>query len=528
MAEGYLNLVLHAHLPFVRHPEYPEFLEEDWLFEAVSETYVPLVDAMFRLVEEGVSFRLTMTLSPPLCEMLADPLLQDRYLRHINMLVELAEKEVRRLKGTPNLEDTASMYLDHFRKAREIFDRRCGKNLLTAFSELQERGVLRIITCTATHGFLPLILEPKARRAQIRVAAANYEKHFGCRPRGIWLAECGYQPGDDALLAAEGIQYFLVDTHAVLFGQPRPTNGIFAPVRTPSGVAVFPRDPEASEEVWSAQRGYPGDYYYREFYRDLGYDGEYEYIRPYLHADGIRRNVGIKYHRVTGRVDLGAKEPYVPAIGLEKAAAHAGDFIHKRTHQALRLKELVQDRPPLITTPFDAELFGHWWFEGPMFLEYLIRKMVYDQSLLELTCAEDYLERHGNLQIQQPTLSSWGAEGYAHVWLNGKNDWIYRHQHLAEERMVQLAAGYPEAEGLLLRYLNQAARELLLAESSDWAFIMTTGTTVPYAVKRFKDHIHRFHVLCSDIQSGNLDEGRLQEMESRDTIFQEIDYRVYR
>ena len=526
MAQGYLNLVLHAHLPFVRHPEHSDFLEEDWLFEAISETYIPLIDMMNRLVADGVRFRLTMTLSPTLAEMLVDPLLQGRYLAHIGRLVELAGLEARRHRGTPGLEDCARMYLDHFTKARDIYGQVYGRDLVQAFRRLQEAGVLEVITCPATHPVLPLVAHPKARRAQVRVAARNYEKHFGRPPRGLWLAECAYQPGDDALLAEEGIGYFFVDTHGILFGQPRPWHGIFAPVRCPSGVAAFPRDPEASEEVWSARHGYPGDYFYREFYRDLGFDADYAYIRPYLHADGVRRNIGLKYHRITGPVDLGSKEPYLPAMGLEKAAAHAGDFVHKRVHQVFRLQEVL-GRPPLVTVPFDAELFGHWWFEGPMFLEYLIRKLAFDQEVIQMVSAPEYLAEHPTLQSQQPTLSSWGAEGYHMIWLNGKNDWLYRHLHLAEERMVELARRFPEADGLLRRCLNQAARELLLAQSSDWPFIITTGTTVPYAVKRFKEHVLRFTRLYEDLVSGQPDEAVLSGMEWRDSIFQEIDYRVY-
>jgi len=526
MAQGYLNLVLHAHLPFVRHPEHADFLEEDWLFEAISETYIPLIDMMNRLVADGVPFRLPMTLSPTLAEMLVDPLLQERYLAHIGRLVELAGREAERHRGAPGLEESARMYLDHFTKARDIFEQVYRRDLVQAFRRLQEAGVLEVITCPATHAVLPLVAHSKARQAQVRVAVQNYEKHFGRRPRGLWLAECAYQPGDDALLAAEGLGYFFVDTHAILFGQPRPWHGIFAPVVCPSEVAAFPRDPEASEEVWSARHGYPGDYFYREFYRDLGFDADYAYIRPYLHADGVRRNIGLKYHRITGPVDLGGKEPYLPALGLEKAAAHAGDFIHKRVQQVFRLREVL-GREPLVTVPFDAELFGHWWFEGPMFLEYLIRKLAYDQEVIRLVTAPEYLAENPALQRQQPTLSSWGAEGYHMIWLNGKNDWLYRHLHLAEERMVELARRFPAADGLTRRCLNQAARELLLAQSSDWPFIITTGTTVPYAVKRFKEHVLRFTRLYAGLMAGQPDEAALADMEWRDSIFQEIDYRVY-
>jgi 1,4-alpha-glucan branching enzyme len=531
MPIGYLSLILHAHLPFVRHPEYPDFLEEDWLYEAISETYIPLLIAFRRLRDEGVKFRMTMSMTPPLCEMLADPLLQDRYLHHINKLCELAEKEVERTKKyEPNFHSAALMYRSHFNECREVFEKTYQRHILRGFRDLQDEGCLEIITCGATHGFLPLMSNETVKRAQIRIAGENYLKHFGRPPRGIWLPECAFNPGDDRHLRAAGINFFIADAHAILYGDPRPRRGIYAPVITPEGVAVFARDSETSEQVWSSQIGYPGDPLYREFYRDLGYDAyDYDYIKPYLHNDGVRRNVGFKYHRITGKVALHEKEPYVPDWARERAAEHAGNFMFNRRGQAHHLNHTL-GRAPIIVAPYDAELFGHWWFEGPQFLYYLFKKIHYDQDDIQTISPVDYLALYPDNQNQTPSASSWGAEGYNRVWINGQTDWMYLHQHAAERRMVELAERFPSApsaDSLLRRALNQAARELLLAQSSDWAFIITTGTMVQYAVKRFKDHIHRFTRLYEMINQNLIDEGWLADVEKKDTIFQEIDYRVY-
>jgi 1,4-alpha-glucan branching enzyme len=529
METGYLSLILHAHLPFVRHPEYPDFLEEDWLYEAISETYIPLLLAFETLLKEGVRFRLTMSLTPPLCEMLSDPLLQERYLRHINQLCELSEREVERTaREAQAFHSAALMYRRHFSECREVFEHRYGRNLVRGFRELQEAGALEIITCCATHGFLPLIAKDEAKRAQIQIARANYLKHFGRAPRGIWLAECAFNPGDDGFLREADIRFFIADAHAILYGTPRPRRGIYAPVVTPEGIAVFARDTETSEQVWSSQIGYPGDPLYREFYRDLGYDAwDYDYIRPYLHEDGVRRNIGVKYHRITGKVPLDEKEPYVPEWARERAAEHAGNFLHNRRAQAQHLASTL-GRRPLIVAPYDAELFGHWWFEGTQFLYFLFKQLHYDQDEVRAVTPLDYLQMYLENQQQTPSASSWGAEGYNRVWINHQTDWMYVHQQVAEQRMVELAARFPEATGLLRRALTQAARELLLAESSDWAFIITTGTMVQYAVKRFKDHIHRFTRLYEMITAGQVDEAWLADVEGKDTIFQELDYRVYR
>jgi 1,4-alpha-glucan branching enzyme len=526
MEEGLLAIVLHAHLPFVRHPEYPDFLEEDWLYEAISETYIPLLDLLERLVSEQIPVRITVGLTPPLCEMLVDPLLQERYLGHVSKLIELCHKEIERTRDNPILNKTARMYLDHFSSARDLFERRYGRNLLNGFRALQEAGAIEIITCAATHGLLPIILRREARRAQIEVGRRNYQKHFGRPPRGIWLPECAYEAGIDELLKEAGIEYFFVDSHAIMFGNPQPRRGIYAPVITPAGVAAFARDVETSQQVWSADFGYPGDPHYREFYRDLGFDADYEYIRPYLHSDGVRRNVGIKYHRVTGKVDLGQKDYYDPDRATERAAVHAGNFLFNRQAQARYLRSIL-GRKPIIVSPYDAELFGHWWFEGTQFLNFLIRKIHYDQSEIRLATPLDYLAEYPQNQPQELSPSSWGAEGYYRVWLNGDTDWIYPHLHAAEDLMIELARAHADASGLLRRALNQAARELLLAESSDWAFIITTRTATQYAIKRICDHLGRFNRLCQMITQNRIDEAWLSQIESKDTIFQEIDYRVY-
>jgi 1,4-alpha-glucan branching enzyme len=526
MEQGLLAFVLHAHLPFVRHPEYPDFLEEEWLYEAISETYIPLLHTFEGCVADGVKPRMTLGLTPPLCEMLADPLLQERYLHHTSRLVELCEKEMRRTEGNQPMHDTARMYLEHFSSARDLFENRYHRNLLNGFRSMQDAGAIEIISSAATHGFLPLMTRVEARRAQIEVGRRNYLKHFGRQPQGIWVPECAYDAGVGGLLRDAGIRFFITDAHAIMFGQPQPRRGIYAPVLTPEGVAAFARDVETSEQVWSAEIGYPGDYDYREFYRDLGFDGDFEYVKPYLHADGIRRNLGIKYHRVTGKVDLGHKLLYVPQWATNKAAIHASDFLQNRQNQARYLQPLL-GRKPILVSPYDAELFGHWWFEGPQFLNFLIRKIHFDQGVIRMVTPADYLDEYPDNQIQQISTSSWGAEGYNRVWLNNQNEWMYLHQHVAEDRMIEIARANPHADGLMRRVLNQAARELLLAESSDWAFIITTGTSVQYAQKRFRDHIHRFTRLFEMATSGNIDEDWLSDVENRDTIFQEIDYSVY-
>lgn len=525
-AKGFLCLVLHAHLPFVRHPEYDDFLEEDWFYEAVTETYIPLLRMMNGLMRDGVDFRLTMSITPPLAAMLGDELLQNRYVHHIERLIELSHREIERTRFEPDFHESAKMYLRKFSECRETFVDHYHRNLLTGFKAAQDSGKLEIITCGATHGFLPLMQHnPNAVRAQVAVARQSYELAFGRPPRGIWNGECGYYPGLDQTLADNGIRYFFVDTHGILYADRRPKYGVYAPLYCPSGVAAFGRDAESSRAVWSADEGYPGHVDYREFYRDIGFDLDFDYIKPYIHESGLRVNTGIKYYRITGK-DKG-KAPYVESWALDRAAEHAGNFIFNRERQLEHLAGLM-DRKPLIVSPYDAELYGHWWYEGPEFLNFLLRKIHFDQDAVDLCTPSEYMALYPETQVATPSFSSWGAKGYSEVWLEGSNDWIYRHLHKAEERMVDLANRFRhEGDPLKNRALNQAARELLLAESSDWAFIMKTNTMVEYAVKRTKDHILRFTDLWDSLNAGCIDEGYLRDIESKDNIFPAIDFRVY-
>jgi 1,4-alpha-glucan branching enzyme len=342
----------------------------------------------------------------------------------------------------------------------------------------------------------------------------------------MWLGECGYVPGIDEILREAAIRYFFVDTHGILFADSRPQYGVYAPLYCPSGVAAFGRDIESSEQVWSAQEGYPGDKHYRDFYRDIGFDLPMDYIKPYIHPEGHRMYTGIKYHAITHN-QLHDKWVYDPDIARGKVGLHASHFRGNREKQAQRLRPHM-DRPPIIVSPYDAELYGHWWFEGPMFLDFLARKIAYDQRGVQLSTPADYLAQYPVNAVGEPSPSSWGDGGYSAVWVDGANDWVYRHVHRAEARMHELARAYRDgADDLKRRALNQAARELLLAQSSDWAFIMKTATAVRYACDRVKAHLARFRRIDRELSAGFVDEGWLADLERRDNIFPEIDYRVY-
>lgn len=523
---GYVTFILHAHLPFIHHPESEDYLEEQWLFEAISETYIPLLLNFQKLEEENVKFRLTMTMTPPLLYMLDNELLQERYIKYLKKHIELAKKELKRTEYDERLNNLAKYYYDRYSNDLHVFKDIYNCNLINGFKHFQDKGFLEIITCGATHGYFPILyVTPQTVRAQIAVGVQTYEKYFGRKPRGIWLPECGYIPEADQFLKEFGIEYAIVESHGILYADPAPIYGTFAPIVSPNGLIAFGRDIESSKQVWSSICGYPGDFNYREFYRDIGYDLDYDYIKPYIASNGARVHTGIKYYRITSK--SGDKDYYNPRWAMDTAEMQAGHFLDSRTAQIDYLSKFM-DTPPIVVCPYDAELYGHWWYEGPYWLYILFKKIYYDECNFSLITPGDYIDKFPNIQVSTPCRSSWGANGYSEVWLNQSNDYAHRHLHKAGNRMVELANMFPNgADEIHTKALNQCARELLLAQSSDWLFIITNGTMVDYAKKRIKQHIGRFTKLYYQIKNDKIDEKFVDDIYSQDLIFDNIDYRIY-
>ena len=523
--KGYVSFILHAHLPFVHHPESEDYLEEEWLFEAISETYIPLLLNFKKLEEEKVDFRITMSLTPPLLSMLDNKLLQKRYIKYLKKHIELCKKELIRTSYDNRLNELSRYYLDRYLNDLYVFKNVYNSNLIEAFKHFQDIGVLEVITCGATHGYFPILyVNEKAVKAQIAVGVQIYEKYFGRKPRGIWLPECGYVPEADKYLKEFGIEYIITESHGILYADPTPIYGTFAPIVSPEGVVAFGRDIESSRQVWSSICGYPGDFNYREFYRDIGYDADYEYIKPYIAKNGARVNTGIKYHRITGKTEF--KDYYNVQWAKDSAEKQAGHFLDSRVSQINDLSNIM-DVPPIVLCPYDAELYGHWWYEGPYWIYILFKKIYYDDCNFKLITPSEYIDKYPSIQISSPCRSSWGANGYSEVWLNPSNDYAHKHLHVACDKMCELANLYPNAKGIRKKALNQCARELLLAQSSDWLFIITNGTMVDYAKKRIKDHIGRFSALYDQIKNDNINEEFLKDISRKDKIFPDIDYMIY-
>ncbi|MGC2064580.1 MAG: 1,4-alpha-glucan branching protein domain-containing protein [Thermodesulfovibrionales bacterium] len=530
---GFLSIVLHAHLPYVRCPEQAYYLEESWLYEALTETYIPLLRMFEQLLNDRVEFRMTLSLSPTLLAMFSDRLLQERYSRHLDRLIALADEEMTRTRNDSDFFPLARMYHRHFRAIRDLYERVYRRDLIAAFRAVAESGSVELITSAATHAFLPALLsEPSSVRAQLCIGTKYFSETFGRKTGGIWLPECGFAPELDPLIRESGSRFFFLESHGLIAGSPPPRQSIYGPVATTFGTVAFARDVDSAHEVWSSLSGYPGDPDYRDFYRDIGFDHAPEMLRDYL-PHGIRTFTGLKYYRITGKSD--AKQPYIIDRGISKARIHATDFVRRKKEQVMALRQRFGSDviKPVITAAYDAELFGHWWFEGVEWLQAVLTQTASAREDLKLMTPSAYIAEHPVTQTCMPSLSSWGKEGYGTTWVNGENNWIYRHVLHASRLMAEMADAASDNPAqhsnskVIDRALNQAARELLLAQSSDWPFMIKNRSAAAYAEKRLTGHIQNFLSLHREITTGTINSTSLEHLEMRNSLFPNIDYRIF-
>ena len=560
---GFLTFTLHAHLPYVvNHGTWPHGME--WLHEAAAETYLPLLRMLGRLERDGIALHCNLNLSPVLMEQLAHPVFISEFPKYLTRKIVSAREDEAFFaqSGEAHYAETARFWQRFFSTALEEFEA-LGSSIISGFVRFHKAGLIEIMTCGATHGYMPLLGTDESVRAQVRTGVRAHLKHIGEYPKGIWIPECGYRPagfwnypvamadgspapagfdrvGIEQVLSESNLNYFFVDTHLVESAMDMPSPYELRSGTVPSASAaeamagydaralyqpyyvdgpydkryattVFPRDPRTGVQVWSGDSGYPGDGNYVDFHKK-------------------RWPGGHRYWRVTGpKVDMADKEPYYPQDATAKVQAHASHFVHL-VHEALK-SGLGDEVPPILCSPFDAELFGHWWFEGPLWLE-AVARILHDYPIgVELTSCTNYLEQYprgGWIAMHE---GSWGAEGTNQVWLNAETSWTYTHIYPAELYLRDVCTeGKWRGSELGKKVVQQMCREVLLLESSDWQFLITTGAARDYAELRFLTHNDQFLELKgiwqSFVETGVLNEhqaGRLDALIQRDGIFSDID-----
>lgn len=505
---GCVAIVLHAHLPWVRSPEHARSLEERWLYEALWESYLPLIDVFERLVNDGITAPVTVSISPPLMAMLGDALLRQRFVAHIDRLEELLAREVIRTRSSHEFAQVVEFYRERLIRTRTTWSR-IGGDVVGALVRLERAGAIELLTTCATHAYLPALTRASAR-AQIEIGLRAFEVFAGHRPRGMWLPECGYDPSISKEIVRANVAYSVLDAHGVELAEPRPPRGICQPIVAPFGVAFFGRDPGASRDVWSREAGYPGHPDYREFYRDIGFDLPESMLNHEVGPNGTRLMTGLKYHRVTGPGS--DKQVWNQERAEERARLDAEHFVKGRV-AAIGAPGDARDGS-VVVAPFDAELFGHWWFEGPVFLEHVLRMLdaLKETTGVRAVTLRGYLANRPELAVAEPMASSWGEGGFGDAWLGRSLDTsvdagmspahLIRHVRHAERTVRRVVTTCKHVEGVAGQAMDQAIVELLLLESSDWGFMLRRGDMSPYATSRVQAHASRVERLCRLVDRG--------------------------
>ncbi|MEW5914793.1 MAG: 1,4-alpha-glucan branching protein domain-containing protein [Gemmatimonadota bacterium] len=503
-------LMLHSHLPYVlNHGRWPH--GSDWICEAAIETYLPLLAKLQALDTAGIAAPVTIGFTPVLANQLEHPTFAEELEAYFKHRFEFLDEAPASLQSTndSHLLPLVGYWRDRLERMRSLFRSLDGR-ILDGFRALQDRERIEITSSAATHGFLPLLGRDESIRLQLALGFAEHRRIFGRDPVGCWVPECAYRPagkwqplpnvaprqrlGIEHFVAEAGFRYFYVDAHLARAGQPL---GVYAQLvqgepermatlmrsarhtsrtpysayrvtthNAPAPVDVLVRDPRSSAQVWNRHGGYPGYGAYLEFHK-------------------IRWPGGVRLWRVTGQgVDLGAKEPYDPAAARWQAHEHAKHFAALLDGIAQRRHEHHGD---VIVAPFDTELFGHWWYEGPDFLGDVYANLPNYPSL-HATRGADHVKRTDVFPVLRLGTGSWGRDGDWSMWLGQQTWWTWPVIWELEEWFWSLA---PRAIGnpTLHAVLAQAARAMLLVQSSDWQFIISTGEVDDYAIKRFNGHV---------------------------------------
>lgn len=553
MSIGSFVFMLHSHLPFYRKAGMWPFGEEN-LYECMAETYMPLLEVIGDLHDEGIKAKLTVGITPILAEQLNDEHLKEGFIKYLDSRIEAVKEDLSRYPNetvahSQHLAYLAKFYFDWYSNTKDKFINKFNKDLISEFARFQELGCIEITTSAATHCFSPLMSTDSNLNAQFKIGSESSKKLFGKQPRGTWLPECAYRPGYEGVdsngnkfwrpavevtLQNNNIEYFFVESHQIeggvsvgsrrsigVYGNieyiplpPRPATGLstYEAYWLPEAqVAVMGRNDRAGYQVWSAADGYPGDGCFREFHKK-------------------DENSGMHYWRITSpSTDLGDKMLYDPVLAKSKIDENSDHYTNVLYHLFNDHKKAT-GKNGLIMVSFDTELFGHWWFEGVEFIKQVITKLSkHMEGTIDRCTASEYLDKNPPTAAIALPESSWGQGGHFWVWQNHQTEWMWPIIHAGEKRMQALAAKYSviPQDKVLHRALNQLAREAVLVQSSDWPFLITTWQARDYAVERFRKHQENFEQLATMIENNAIDESYLISLESINNPFADLDYRSF-
>jgi 1,4-alpha-glucan branching enzyme len=491
----------------------------------MNETYIPLLKILRALHYDGIRPRIMIGLVPILMEQLADPYMKDRFCFYMEDKIRRAQEDLHRFRSDPTRKKIAGYWLDVFERNYRLFTDDFFRDILGTFKWLQEEQVIEVLTSAATHGFLPLMETESSIYAQIRLGVETYRHYFHRPPRGFWLPECAYRPAEwssreqrmrrglDEWLADAGIHYFFVEsvgiTRASWMDHHRQgkSPSTYRGYRLPSGVAVFGRNEATGQQVWSPDQGYPGDPYYLEF-----------------HSKDLQS--GLHYWRVTGGPE---KELYDPERAHQSVTSQAEHFVSLLS--GLLDRAAPTGNEAVIVSPYDCELFGHWWHEGPAWLEEVFRRLDHRPRVIPRSLG-DYLDQSGQgLSTITMPATTWGLNADFTVWQNPEHGWIWPYINESSRQLEQILAAGQRQDERSRRILQQCGRELLLMQGSDWPFLLFTTQAKEYANQRFHHHHQRFQKLIWAAKAmddfSRLSEEELRQIEEIDCPWPDLDYNLF-
>ncbi len=505
---GCLAITLHTHMPYVRkNGDWP--CGEEWILEAWAECYLPFARLLREMARGTVPGRFAMTLTPVLAEQLKDPYLRRRLAGYLeNKMRQCAEEATRpRRSDDAWKSDVASYYLETYTSRFEELSAYGGLDLLAEMRRARRTGCLEVLASAATHGHLPLLPSSTSRRVQTEVGLASYMEIFSGYPSGFWLPECAFGPGHGLarMLAGCGLRYTVLHHSSLGEGQ--------LPERTyrleDSPVWVLPVHPLPYELVW-AHGGLPSHGDYRDY--------------PKRDIEGH----GLQYWRITSlETPIEDKQHYEPQAARARVRTDAHSFV-ERIASALgeAASATAHPEPPLIHACFDTELLGHWWYEGVDWLRCVLEAAEAHPGI-QLVTPSGYLEELGGNAVDSltPGETSWGLREDFFTWRNDLTQDMLAGWSECDARMREAASSPPE-DDTARRALDQALRELLILQGSDWPFMVTREQAADYAKGRYATHRERFELLLS-LAAGAEDPSRLALLEELDRLFPGISFREY-
>lgn len=521
MSNKNLVLVICGHQGYIRHIDEDRDYgpENDILFSAISQTYLPLVNLLNKLKDDGISFKISLVLSPILCSLLSDAIIQEQYIQWLDRRIAFGEKEVLRLKGDSLLLKNAEACLEKAKQDKIDFEECYNRNLLREFSRLAKSGNVELLATAGSYAFLPHYSDmTEVLNAQIETGIYSHKYFFGSAPEGFWLPYMGYSDGIEKNLRSYGINYTILDSHGILFSKETPDFGIFKPVRSNNSLVLFARDEETPSDIENPEFGYMNNPVYKAQNRDVCFELSSSEIMDFIPENKARANSLYRYWAREKENSV----VYDKSIALEQAKKDAISFLTAKNNKLNEAAKLVDGDVSLVCT-LDASVLGQDWAEGIYWLENVIRE---NKESSFVSCSSLIVNQFKLPKIT-PYVSANSGTGYGEDLLDSSNSWMIRYTRKMGERMVDLAERFPSDTGLKARLLNLGAKELMLAQSAEWPKMIHDGNFPEYVEDYFKSCVLAFTAVFDSLGSNTVSTEWLTSLEKKHCLFPWMNYRIF-